>query len=212
MNIISKIESQKRNKDRVNVYIDEEYAFSCELETLVTNNLKQGLKVDPYKLAAIVFNDNYLKCKNCALRIIERGQKSEKAMTDKLKLKGYDETVIHKTIDFMKEYDFIDDEKLTKSYISQKSSSQGRNKMRASLYNKGISDDIIRNYIGSVDEKMEESTALNLAIKRYNVLIKRDNEKNILYKKLGDFLLRKGYSYDICKSVLKSVLSELDGE
>ncbi|MGE5627143.1 MAG: recombination regulator RecX [Solirubrobacterales bacterium] len=212
MNVISIIEPQKRNKQRVNVYIDEEYAFSCELETLVKHNLKQGMNVDPVKLNEIVSHDNYLKCKNCALRIIERGQKSEKEMIDKLKLKGYDEAVIIKTMDFMKEYGFIDDEKLSKSYISQKSTSMGRNKMKAFLYNKGISDDIIRNCMSGVDGEMEEYTALNIAVKRYNVLIKRDTDKNILYKKLGDYLLRKGYSYDICKSVLKNVLSELDGE
>ena len=32
MNIITKIECGKRNKDRVNIYIDEEYAFSVDME------------------------------------------------------------------------------------------------------------------------------------------------------------------------------------
>ena len=31
-NIITKIEVQKRNKDRVNVYINEEFNFACSSE------------------------------------------------------------------------------------------------------------------------------------------------------------------------------------
>ena len=212
MNIISRIETQKRNKQRVNVYIDEEYAFSCEIETVVKNNLKQGAQVDASKLKHMVQQDNYLKCKRDALKIIERGAKSEKQMIDKLMAKGYDDSVIPRTLDFMKDYGFIDDEKLSKSYVSQKSTSIGKNKIKAFLYNKGISEDIIRRCIDDVDIEMEETTAFNLALKKYNVLVKTEKDNNILYKKLGDYLVRKGYSYDICRSVLKNVLRELDGD
>ena len=34
MNIITKIEVGKRNKERVNIYIDEEYAFSISAELI----------------------------------------------------------------------------------------------------------------------------------------------------------------------------------
>ena len=42
MNIITKIEVQKRNKDRSNIYIDNEYAFSLSNELVY----KEGLKTD----------------------------------------------------------------------------------------------------------------------------------------------------------------------
>ena len=34
--------------------------------------------------------DNYIKCKNTALKIIERTYKSEKELAERLELKGYD--------------------------------------------------------------------------------------------------------------------------
>ena len=40
MNIITKIEVRKRNKERVNIYIDEEYAFSISAELVYKENLK----------------------------------------------------------------------------------------------------------------------------------------------------------------------------
>ena len=35
MNIITKIELGKRNKERVNIYIDDEYAFSISAELVI---------------------------------------------------------------------------------------------------------------------------------------------------------------------------------
>ena len=40
MNIITKIELGKRNKERVNIYIDNEYAFSISAELVYKENLK----------------------------------------------------------------------------------------------------------------------------------------------------------------------------
>lgn len=40
--IITKVEVQKNNKNRVNVYVDEEYAFSCAAEVVYKYDLKKG--------------------------------------------------------------------------------------------------------------------------------------------------------------------------
>ena len=39
--IITKVEVQKNNKNRVNVYVDEEYAFSCAAEVVYKYDLKR---------------------------------------------------------------------------------------------------------------------------------------------------------------------------
>ncbi|MCC5424208.1 recombination regulator RecX, partial [Clostridium botulinum] len=49
-NIITKIEVQKRNKDRVNVYIDEEFNFACSSELIYYHNLKKGKVIDENSL------------------------------------------------------------------------------------------------------------------------------------------------------------------
>ena len=46
MNIITKMEISKRNKERINIYIDEEYAFSISAELVYKENLKVKDKVD----------------------------------------------------------------------------------------------------------------------------------------------------------------------
>lgn len=206
MNIITKIEEGKRNKERVNIYIDNEYAFSVNKEILYKENLKVDDNVNIEDLREIVKKDNYIKCKNSALRIVERSYKSEKELKDKLLLKGYDKDSIEKTMEFLKEYNFLSDNNYTKMYVKDKSKFQGKNKIKFDLYRKGIDEEIIQEELSSIDEEDEREVAYNLVLKKYNVIAKRESDKYKLSQKLYRYIVSKGYSYDIASYAIKKAL------
>ena len=206
MNIITKIEEGKRNKERVNIYIDNEYAFSVNKEILYKENLKLDDNVNIEDLREIVKKDNYIKCKNSALRIVERSYKSEKELKDKLLLKGYDKDSIEKTMEFLKEYNFLSDNNYTKMYVKDKSRVQGKNKIKFELYRKGIDEEIIQEELSNIDEEDEREVAYNLVLKKYNVIAKRESDKYKLSQKLYRYIVSKGYSYDIASYAIKKAL------
>jgi len=112
---ITKIEIQKRNKERVNLFLDDEYAFSLSTELVYKEALKVNEEVDSKKLGVLAEREGLIRCKDSALRIIERSYKTEKEVRDKLSTKGYEDNAINKSIEFLKEYDFINDIKYTKA-------------------------------------------------------------------------------------------------
>ena len=205
MNVITKIEAQKRNKDRANIYIDNDYAFSLSNELVYKEGLKVNEKIDIERIKQIAKEDNYLKCKTTALRIVEKSYKSEKELIDKLMIKGYDNESINKTINLLKEYNFISDENYVKMYVKDKSKLVGKKKIKYDLVKKGISDKIIDNEIYNIDSEDERNTAYNLAIKKYNTISKREDDKFKLSQKLYRFLLSKGYDYDTVSYVVKKI-------
>lgn len=207
-NVITKIELQKRNKDRVNVYINEEFSFACSAELIYTCSLSKDKEIDMGSLKEIIDKDNFIKCKSYALKIIERTYKTEKQIFDKLAQKEYDEKIINKTIDFLKEYKFIDDEKYTEAYIKDKLKSQGKNRIKYALINRGISEALIKEKLSTLDKDIEENTALKLAEKKYKVLIKNESDTRKIYKKLGDYLVRNGYDLDVVQNILSSIVKE----
>ncbi len=207
MNIITKIEVQKKNKERVNIYIDNEYSFSLSAELVYKENLKINEKVDIEKITFISKEDNYIKCKNTALRIIERTYKSEKELKDKLLLKGYDHLTIDKTIDFLREYNLLNDTSYVKMYVKDKSKLQGKKKIKYDLIKKGISDNLIEKEISNIDEENEKEIAYNMVLKKYNILSKRETDKYKLSQKLYRFLLSKGYDHDVVSNVVKRVMN-----
>ena len=207
MNIITKIECGNRNKNRVNIYIDEEYAFSVDMEIVYKEGLKVKDSVDYDKLKKIIEEDNYIKCKNAAIKIIERSYKSEKEIKDKLLKKEFDNNTVNRTLSFLKEYNLIDDEKLVSMYVKDRLRNQGEKKIKYSLMQKGVNEELIYRELNKINNDDLEDIAYNLALKKYEVLSKRENDKYKLYQKLTRYLMCRGYGYVLVSRVVKRIVN-----
>lgn len=208
MNKITDIEVQKRNQDRVNIYIDGEFTFACDGEFVYKEKLKRGMQIDIEKVKEIVIADEFKKCKNTALRIIERNYKTEKEVYDKLIEKGYEEQTAIKSIDFLKEYNYIDDIRYANMYIRDRLRTQGKNKIKYALIQKGIDENTLIDVFSELDNSLEMDVAMNLAKKRYDNLKKRETDKYKLSQKLYRFLVGKGYGFDLVSQVVKKITND----
>lgn len=211
--IITSIEEEKKNKDRVNVYINDNYGFSCSKDVVYMSSLKKGKKINLENIEGIIEEDNYIKCKNVALKVIERSAKTEKEIRDKLIAKQYNSETIQRVMEFLKVYGFAEDRKYIEMYIKEKSNSCGRNKIKFALVAKGIEQKLICEMIKEINPEDELSSAKALAEKKIKT-INWQEDKRKGYKKLFDFLARKGYTVDVIKAVLSDILNEnnLGGE
>lgn len=204
---ISKIEVQKRNSERVNIFLDGEYAFSISMELAYKEGVKVNSEIDAERLKEIANKESFIRCRESALRIIERNYKTEKEVREKLVLKGYEQEAIDKAIDFLKEYKFLDDGNYTKMFIKNKLNSQGSQKIKYSLMQKGVSKEVIEKELSNVDREEEKISALNLAKKKINTIMKRETDTYKISGKLYRFLMTKGFNYELVKEVVKEVMS-----
>ena len=207
MAIITKIEIQKKNKERVNLFLDGEYAFSLSAELVYKEGLNKNEEIDSEKLKILAEHESLIRCKNSALRIIEKSYKTEKEVRDKLILKGYEENSINKSIEFLKEYNFINDNNYTKAFISDKLKSQGSQKIKYTLIQKGISKDKIEEELSNLNKENEKNIALNLAKKKLDIIKKKENDNFKISGKLYRYLISKGYGYDVTSEVVKEIMS-----
>ena len=210
--LITKIEVQKKNKERVSIFIEGDYALSCSAQLIYTHELKANKAVDLRRLKEIVYEDNYLKCKNDALKVIEKSYKSEKEVSDKLIKKEYEEKVIARVMEFLKSYNFINDEQFAVLYIKEKIKSQGKNKIKFSLLKKGIDEAIVAEKLKEVDSNLEAGTALSLTEKKYKILCKNEKDNRKIHNKLWEYLLRNGYNKEIIEESLNKVVNSVQQE
>ena len=84
MAIITKIEAQKKNTDRVNIYINDEFFMSVFTELVYTFNLKKGMEINKENLKSLLDDDMYIKAKNKALNILSKADQSEKKITEQM--------------------------------------------------------------------------------------------------------------------------------
>lgn len=203
---ITKLEVQQRNKERVNIYIDDNFFLGVNAEIVYDLNLKKGDEVDEDKLKSLIDKEGLSKAKNKAMSILNRTAISEKKLREKLS--DYSDEIVDEVINKLKDYGFINDKDLARRIANDNSniSRFGKNKIRQNLYRKGISKDDIDEAVEEIDSNEQYENALYLARKRYKNLKGEDNRK--VYQKLTQHLAYKGFSYDIIKSVIQEVINK----
>lgn len=206
MAIITKIEAQKRSKDRVNIYVDEEYFMAVYAELVYTHSLKKGMEIDKDSLESLLHDEMYMKAKNKALSILSKSDQSEKKLREKL-LNDYDENIVEEVVEFLKGYKLINDNLLAEKIVhdNMNLSKFGKNKIKQNLYNKGIAASDIQDAISQIDPDEEYENAKYLAEKRLKRL--KGEDKNKINQKIYQHLAYKGFSYDIIKRVLRELLN-----
>jgi len=206
MAIITKIEQQKKNQDRVNIYVNDEFFTAIYKELVFTFNLKKGDEIDENNLKTILDDEMYLKAKNKALNILSKADQSEKKIKEKLQT-DFEEETINKVIDFLKRNKFVDDNLLAHKIVHTNLNLNkcGKNRIKQNLYNKGLDTSAIIEAMSEIDSDIEFENAMYLAKKRYERIKNEDSRK--IYQKLSQHLAYKGFDYDIIKRVLNKLLS-----
>ncbi len=201
---ITKIEAQKKNSERVNIYINEEFAFGLSLELVYTHSLKKGMEVDADFLNNVLLHEEQLKANNIALRFLGYRMRAEKEIKDRLYKENFDENIIENTIEYLRRNKLVDDFEFAKTFARDKMNlnNYGPQKIRFDLYQKGIDKQIIDEVLA--EDNSEYKRCLEAAEKKIYSYRNDDNQSK--YRKLSGFLARRGYSYPIIKDVLNELI------
>ena len=198
-NIITKIEEQKKNKNRLSVFIDGEFSFGIYYKTLIKFDLFVG-KMD----------DEYSKCFNQALNYISYQGRTTKEVKDKLYSKEYLTSTINSVIKELLKLHYIDDFEYAKIYIEYKIKEMGLYKIKNKLIEKGIDESIIEEFLINYSEDEEYEIAYLIASKKNNQYGDIDYKKR--YSRLSGLLNRKGYSYQTIYRVISDLLDDYKNE
>ena len=209
MKKITKIEYQKKNKDRLNIYLDEDYAFSVDMNVMIKYSLAKNMELEEDFISEILETEERTKAYNYAVSLLARAPKSEKQLRLKMQDKGYDLQFIDNAVNKLKEQRYLDDEKFSEMLINSKIniSKDGKLKIKEALYNKGIDRQIINEKLDSVSDEEELNRAIMLGNKKLESIKETDTRKKIV--KLSNFLINKGFEFGTVK---KAVSRLMDGD
>jgi len=130
--------------------------------------------------------------------------RSEKELQERLRKKGFPELHISVTLKHLKQSGYLDDHALALDLKRQAFNNKllGHNRARIFLLDRGLPDDIV-NETMTYDEETEAQKIQVLMDKKIKTMgICPDNKER---KKLWDFLVRKGYSYNTIRNALQKL-------
>lgn len=131
--------------------------------------------------------------RDCALSLLEYGDRTEKEMRQKLKEREYLARDIEETLEFLKEYHYIDDAEYTERYIRACSSRKSIRQIRCDLERKGVDREVVDGRLAEAPVDEEAQICRFLAKKGCRPGEKMDPAE---YRRITGALCRKGFSYD----------------
>lgn len=190
-------------KSKIQVYLDEEYTFLLDQKEINKYHINENM-IMTKELYKELEELMYTKAKSKALSLLNFSDRSDTELRNKLREYGFNDSMIDRTMTYLYEYGYVDDERMASAYIRSRMHTKSKYYIQRELQQKGIRDDIIeelltREYDNETNEDAE-LIAISKAIKK-----KTKAPEELSYEekqKLIASLFRKGFSIDKIKRVL----------
>lgn len=207
MRKITALKQQKRDKTRVSVYLDDEFAFGLSAE--VAAGLYTGQMLSEDTIRELQGKETFARAKESAFRYLSYRPRSIEEMKRNLYRKEYDERLIEEVIAYLVDHEYLDDEAFAAYWVEQREAFKPRSRLaiRQELYEKGVPRNIAERAVEEVDEHEAAERAADHRLRRWAHLPRKE-----FRRKLGNYLRRRGFTYDIIRSITEKMWQRLDDE
>jgi regulatory protein len=203
MKKITAIEVQKKSPNRVNIYLDGEFAFG--LARIVAAWLRVGQELDEKKIEQLQAEDARERAFQQAMLFLSYRARSESEIRKNLQKHEIPEPIIDQTLERLRQGGLANDSQFAEAWVENRSTFRPRSRrmMAMELRQKGLNDESVKSALTSVND---EALAYEAAQKRATRYI--NLEWNEFRKKLSDFLARRGFSYSVTSTIVTRIWNE----
>ncbi len=204
---ITGLRSDNHNKDAVWVYLDGERFARISDADVLELGLKRGLELTPQQQKEVLRRGALFEARLAAVRLLAYRPRSRAELVRRLKTRGFKRDIIDQVIHDLERLGYVDDRGYAQSLAESlvQSGRFGPRAIKAKLRQRGLPADVVREAVeDAVGEMDEYQTARDLAQRRLERLAKLDPLKK--RQRLYSFLIRRGFSPEVVRDVLASVL------
>lgn len=193
---ITKLEYQKKDPNRVNIYVDGKFAVGLDVNDVIKLGLANDQEISKEELNKIIESSNFGKAFNSVLNFLSFRPRSEYEIRQYLKRKRFED--IDKVVDKLKQIGQINDEEFARWWVEQRSTfrPKGKRALEMELRRKGIKVKIETN---SLSEETKATQAIGKKLKLWD---RNKLGENKWREKVIRFLGSRGFNYDTIETVL----------
>jgi regulatory protein len=204
---ITALQIQQRRKDRVNVFLDGEYALS--LQDILAARLRVGQELDDQQIAALQQRDVVEGVYERVLNYLSFRPRSEAEIRRYLQKKKLDSAGIDDILARLVRTGLVSDHDFAQFWVENREAHhpRGARALRSELRQKGIAGEIIESALGAVDEEASALEAAQRVVRRLEHL-----DEQTFRRRLLGLLQRRGFGYDISKRVTDRLWKEVTSQ
>ncbi|MCX8061526.1 MAG: RecX family transcriptional regulator [Anaerolineales bacterium] len=189
---VTALKAQQKNPQRINVYLDGEFAFG--LSRIVAAWLRVGQSLTDERVAELLQEDQVENLYQRALHYLSFRLRSEQEMNQYLLSHEKDEQVRMRVLERLKSNGWLDDQQFAAQWVENRTSFRPRGKkaLLLELRQRGVKTDVIEQALEAIDETELAYQAAQKVVSRYRGL-----DKKTFQRKLYETLMRRGFSYEV---------------
>jgi regulatory protein len=194
---ITSIKAQIKNAGRVSVYVDGQYSFSLNHSQLLEQGLRSGLEIDELRLRELKDASEFGKAYDRSLNYVTIRPRSQREFMDYTKRKKWATCDAQQILNKLVERGYVNDERFASAWVESRKLNKAvsEKRLKLELKQKGITDKIIDQVLGSAGFSEQESLKLLITKKRRLTRYQDD-------KKLVQYLAGQGFKYEDIKRML----------
>ena len=206
---ITELKVQKRNPQRVNVYVNGHFAFG--LAAIEAVRLKVGQHLTDAEIARLQEKDQVQIAYERALDFLSYRPRSVAEMQRYLAGKKFDTPTIDAVVARLSRAGLLDDRAFVQYWLENRDSfkPRGRRALRYELYQKGVADALIDELLADYDEV---DAAYRAALSQAQKLVRRQSDVDTFRSKLLAFLNRRGFPFYVARDTVDRLMAELGDE
>ncbi len=203
---ITQIEPQKRREDRVNIYLNGIFAFGLNKEVVLKHHLHEGDELKESVIDDILLVEERTRAKQKALALLSYRARSVEELRKRLGEKEFSGRTVGRVIEDFLRVGLLDDREFASAFVHSRMMQKpmGKRLLRQELFSKGIDEETVERVIDEVyGDRSELDVARELIRKRIRRYSGGEKEAKKIRKKLSDFLLRRGFDWEVITAVLQ---------
>lgn len=189
-----------REKGRTSIRFDngmEVLLYKGEVRKL---GLQEQTVISREKYDEIIYEILGTRAKKRAMFLLERMDRTEHQLRDKLMQNGYPAVCVDLAIDYVKKYHYIDDLRYATNYISYQQKRKSRQKLKIDLLTKGIDKNVIEQALDEAFDSDEQIKIRQLLEKKHYDPKECDRKEK---QKTYQYLMRRGFKGSDILHVMK---------
>jgi regulatory protein len=201
---ITDLKYQKRNRDRVSVYLDDRFAFG--LPAIVAAGLKNGQCLSDAEIESLQVQGGIETGYHRALDYLSYRPRSRAEVATYLQKRGMSEGQIETITGRLERAGLLNDEAFARYWVENRERfrPRGPRALRYELRGKGISNVVIDQAVASVDVSESAHRAASNKARQLSHL-----DQQTFHRKLVEYLARRGFDYDVARGVADRYWTEL---
>jgi len=201
---VTGLEPQKKNPQRLNVYLEGEFAFGIYRAAVPWLSVGDQLSQD--EVLNLKRKDLLEGAYQRALNYLSYRSRSEQEIRQNLSKHQIPEEIISEVLGKLRQSSLVDDREFARNWIDNRVQFKPRGKKALSveLLQKGVPREIISEELNGLDED-----ALALACARKKAPRYQDLDQESFRKKMYAYLNRRGFPYPIIQDTILEIWQEL---